>query len=79
MLASTLKKECKNCIRLEHYLLSTVEISLSNEVTNRSTRLFEDVGSLWLRRDQDDRSLNSDRSDYIAALGAQGFSSGKHY
>ncbi|XP_008067075.1 tripartite motif-containing protein 43-like [Carlito syrichta] len=60
-----------NCFR--------VEISFHNEITNHNIRLFDDVRSFLFRPDHEDGSLNSDRSDYSAAWGAPGFTSGKHY
>ncbi|XP_039318199.2 tripartite motif-containing protein 43B-like [Saimiri boliviensis] len=56
-----------------------VDISFDYEVSNHSIRLFEDVRSWMMTPHREGGSLNSDRSDYFAAWGAQGFSSGKHY
>ncbi|XP_062950886.1 tripartite motif-containing protein 43-like [Cynocephalus volans] len=60
-----------NCFR--------VDISFSNEITNHNIRLFDNVRSLVFRHVHQDASLNSDRSNYFAAWGAQSFTTGKHY
>ncbi|XP_062950917.1 tripartite motif-containing protein 43-like [Cynocephalus volans] len=62
--------------RLNHF---RVKIFFNNEMTNHNIRLFDDVKSLSSRCDYQDASLNSDRSNYLAAWGAQSFASGKHY
>ncbi|XP_074245778.1 tripartite motif-containing protein 43-like [Saimiri boliviensis] len=56
-----------------------VEISFNYEVSNHNISLFEDVRSWMFRPEREGGSVNSDRPDYFAAWGAQGFSSGKHY
>ncbi|XP_074248593.1 tripartite motif-containing protein 43-like [Saimiri boliviensis] len=56
-----------------------VEISFNYEVSNPIISLFEDVRSWMFRPEREGGSVNSDRPDYFAAWGAQGFSSGKHY
>ncbi|KMZ96184.1 hypothetical protein PVNG_06222 [Plasmodium vivax North Korean] len=59
--------------------LFRLEISFNYEVSNHNISLFEDVRSWMCRPEREGGSVNSDRPDYFAAWGAQGFSSGKHY
>ncbi|XP_062950891.1 tripartite motif-containing protein 43-like [Cynocephalus volans] len=62
--------------RFDHF---RVEIFFDNEITNHNISFFDDVRNLKFRHDHQDASLNSDRSNYFAAWGAQRFTSGKHY
>uniref|UniRef100_A0A8D2DQ14 Tripartite motif-containing protein 43 n=1 Tax=Sciurus vulgaris TaxID=55149 RepID=A0A8D2DQ14_SCIVU len=61
---------------LKHF---QVNFSFHNEVNSHNIMLFDDVRSLIFGQDNEDESLNSDRSKYCAAWGDQSFSSGKHY
>ncbi|KAM9221772.1 tripartite motif-containing protein 43-like [Dugong dugon] len=56
-----------------------VEISFSYEVSSQNILLFEDVRSLRLRRDLQEASFPSGRSNYFASWGDRAFTSGKHY
>uniref|UniRef100_A0A8C5YWR1 Tripartite motif-containing protein 43 n=1 Tax=Marmota marmota marmota TaxID=9994 RepID=A0A8C5YWR1_MARMA len=55
-----------------------VNISFRNEISSHNVVLC-DVRRLMFGEDDEDEALNSDRSNYFAALGDQIFTSGKHY
>lgn len=59
--------------------LSTVTISFHNEVSSQHIRLFDDARSLKYERDSLYVSLDGRTSQYFAAWGSRGFTSGKQY
>ncbi|XP_047373961.1 tripartite motif-containing protein 43-like [Sciurus carolinensis] len=62
--------------RLKHF---QVNFSFHNEINSRNIMLFDDVRSLIFGQDNEDESLNLDRSNFFAAWGDQAFASGKYY